>query len=311
MNLFDLVRKFSRRSSQVRTTWFDDVSDQEVLDAIRSVPTHYGTTNNFSRFVLPDNLTIDMCFNVGDAISVGDLCYYTASDVARPADQMTTLAVEGLDQGKFAALFCGVSQEQILSTETSGGIAANSPSTKRFTLRTQGVMEFKCPSQTFNKGDLVGVYSNGTTLDPNQVDLVKLRANAIGVVVKYYGSATTLVRAYIQARYNDILANKPRSVGTLAATGSIISDAAAIVTELVKVTGADATKGVILPAGIPGMSITVYNTNASNALKVWPNVGAAINAASANAAYVQTAATGVIFDCYSATQWYSLPLLGS
>jgi hypothetical protein len=158
------------------------------------------TTNDFARFTEVDNLTQDWLFNVGDAIGVGDLVYDNGSDVARPADKLTSLTTEALDQAQFAQKFIGCSQEQILAAETN--------STKRFTVRVDGVMDFNCPSQTFNKGDLVGIYSNGTNLDPQQVDKVTHPALAIGIVVKYYGSATTRVRARIVSRKTwDIVSN--------------------------------------------------------------------------------------------------------
>lgn len=155
-----------------------------------------GTTSDFARFTEVDNLTQDWLFNVtagvADAISVGDLVYDAGSDVARPADKLTSLTTEALDQAQFAQKFVGVSQEKILAAETN--------TTKRYTVRVDGVMDFNCASNTFNKGDLIGVYSDGSTLDPQKVDKVTHPALAIGVVVKYYGSATTRVRARIVSR---------------------------------------------------------------------------------------------------------------
>src|SRR5207302_580830 len=98
--------------------------------------------------------------------------------VAYPADQLATLSTEALDQAQFPALFVGVSQEQVLAAETNVN--------KRITVRTDTIADFKCPSQTWKKGDLVGIYSNGTTLDPQQVDKVTIPMLAIGMVVKEY-----------------------------------------------------------------------------------------------------------------------------
>jgi hypothetical protein len=132
------------------------------------------------------------------AVGVGDLCYWknqdaTYGDVAYPADQFASLGTEALDQAAFAGLFVGVSQEQILASETN--------KFKRFTVRTDCVCLFKCPSQTFKHGDLVGVYSNGATLDPQQVDLTLNPAAAIGIVIKDYPAATTSVEVQILSRY--------------------------------------------------------------------------------------------------------------
>lgn len=93
---------------------------------------------------------------------------------------------------------------------------------------------------------------------------------------------------------------------TLACAGSTQTDAAVIGSSLVTVTGSDATKGVILPAAMPGDSVLVYTSAATNALKVYPPSGAAINAASANAAYSLTAQTAKQFVCLSATSWVTV-----
>lgn len=101
-----------------------------------------------------------------------------------------------------------------------------------------------------------------------------------------------------------------RSVGTVAAAGSTQADAAPITCELTVVTGADGTKGVILPTFEPGMQITLKN-GAASALKVYPPTGAAINALSANAAMSIAANTCPTFHVTSATQAYTNPLLPS
>lgn len=176
-----------------------------------------GTKTTFGAVARVDNDSPDFLFNVsagvGDAIAFGDLMYNAGSDIARPADKMTTLGTEALDQAQFAAVFLGIAAEQILSTETN--------TTKRFTLRRRGVRTFNCPSQTWNKGDLVGVYSNGTTLDPQQVDKVTTPMLAIGKVAKYYSSATTTVEVEYQSRYvGDIGAADMQFPGLLSGQGA-------------------------------------------------------------------------------------------
>jgi hypothetical protein len=105
-----------------------------------------------------------------------------------------------------------------------------------------------------------------------------------------------------------------RPIQTIAATGSIISDAAQLNEGVNIVTGANGTKGVILPDGGDGTvakEVIVLGT-ASAVLKVWPKTGAAINALSASAA--MSLASGplpAVFLSVSSVQWYSLPLLPS
>lgn len=70
---------------------------------------------------------------------------------------------------------------------------------------------------------------------------------------------------------------------TLAAAGSSVSDAAVVVYQHTRVSGADGTVGVILPAKSAGGSIIITNT-ANAVLKVYPPTGGAIDGGSANAA---------------------------
>lgn len=97
------------------------------------------------------------------------------------------------------------------------------------------------------------------------------------------------------------------SRAALAATGSDDTDAAVIVDQIVAVTGADGTKGVALPAAATTAGpILVINTNASNALKVYPVSGGDdnINGLSEDAAFTVGPAWACWFVPTSATQWY-------
>lgn len=67
-------------------------------------------------------------------------------------------------------------------------------------------------------------------------------------------------------------------------------------------TGGDS---VLLPTSIAGMSIAVTNAGAAS-LNVFPVTGEIINALSANAAYATAATKTVVFNCYTAGQWYTL-----
>ena len=101
------------------------------------------------------------------------------------------------------------------------------------------------------------------------------------------------------------------AVSAVTAAGSVIGDAAQLSQGINVVTGADGTKGVILPVAVPGMQVIVKGVTAG-VLKVWPKTGAAINALSASAA--MSLASGAIpatFVATSATQWYTLPLVPS
>lgn len=92
-----------------------------------------------------------------------------------------------------------------------------------------------------------------------------------------------------------------RSHGTLAAAGSMQSDAAPIVTSNVSVTGADGTKGVLLPDE-DGALIPVENAGGS-ILRVYPPVGQKISGGATDAPYSQLGTSTEVFVRVSATQW--------
>lgn len=97
------------------------------------------------------------------------------------------------------------------------------------------------------------------------------------------------------------------SVATVAAAGSVIANAAALTESLTVVTGADDTKGVVLPAQpkAPTM-MAVYSSNSGNGLKVYPAVNATINDGSANAAVTIEGRTLAIFVATNSTNWACL-----
>jgi len=100
---------------------------------------------------------------------------------------------------------------------------------------------------------------------------------------------------------------------TVAAAGSTQADAASLQVGFNLVTGADGTKGAILPAGAPGRVVYVKNADAANAiLKVYPPTGGTINALSANAAISMALKTAAVFICGAdGVAWYTIPLLPS
>lgn len=99
---------------------------------------------------------------------------------------------------------------------------------------------------------------------------------------------------------------------TVAAAGANQGNAAAVTAGFTLVTGADAAKGVVLPAASAGLVVIIKNADAANAvLKVYPASGDAINALSANASYDMAAKTSMLLVAYDATTWYTVPLLAS
>lgn len=97
---------------------------------------------------------------------------------------------------------------------------------------------------------------------------------------------------------------------TVAAAGTNQGTAAAVAAGFTLVSGADGTKGVVLPAASAGLVVIIKNSAAA-ALKIYPATGDAINALSANASYDITNLTSTLLVAYDATTWYSVPLVAS
>lgn len=96
--------------------------------------------------------------------------------------------------------------------------------------------------------------------------------------------------------------------GTVAAAGSVQGDATAVVVSINIATGADGTKGVILPAGTVGDEIWIFN-NAGSTLKVYPPSGASIDltgtgVGTTNAAHSLLTFKCAVYKCQSSTQWF-------
>ena len=163
--------------------------------------------------VLESNKTLELPVLAGDAISIGDLCYWdTVNNAARPITKLTTAASEALDQAQVAKLFIGVALDVTLSSETA-------PPLRLFL--ADGVCDCACPSATFNPGDYVGAtWNGGSALVTNYVKGVANLFLAIGRVTKYFGSAGTTVRARLQSRYAFDLASSARLLGAMQGTGS-------------------------------------------------------------------------------------------
>jgi hypothetical protein len=94
------------------------------------------------------------------------------------------------------------------------------------------------------------------------------------------------------------------SSATPAAAGTLISDATVLTAMFNAVTGANGTAGVKLPVAAADEVVVIINTNASNALLVYPVSASQINALGASNAFTITAGQMAIFMGRSATLWY-------
>ncbi len=100
-------------------------------------------------------------------------------------------------------------------------------------------------------------------------------------------------------------------VATVAAAGSTVSDAAALSVGMNIVTGADGTKGVVLPTAPAAGTIVMIKGTTSGTLKIYPDAAATINAISSHANYTTGTVAPVMLIATSTTQWYTFPLVAS
>ena len=96
--------------------------------------------------------------------------------------------------------------------------------------------------------------------------------------------------------------------GTITAAGSTVTDATLIGASIAIISGADGSKGVVLPAGQVGDEIWLFNNSAST-LKVYPNTGAGITVTgtglgTADSVYSHLTYKTVLYKMQSATQWF-------
>jgi len=142
----------------------------------------------------------------------------------------------------------------------------------------------------------VGVFSNSADSEE-----IVARAKHVNPIVDVVNGLTNGTGALNAASITGTLLNI--STQTLAAAGSAQGDAGTITRQLVFVTGADATKGVILPTVTNGKFIIVVNT-ANAILKIYPASGEKIQGGTANA-NISLAAYSVFLCGYKASgDWY-------
>ena len=97
-----------------------------------------------------------------------------------------------------------------------------------------------------------------------------------------------------------------------AAAGTTRADATAMTASFNWVTGADAAKGVILPAPTAGRLVVIKNDDTANAiLKVYAPGSATINGTAGSTAFSMAAKTAGWFVAYDTTSWFSVPLVAS
>lgn len=95
--------------------------------------------------------------------------------------------------------------------------------------------------------------------------------------------------------------------GAVTAAGEDATDAAELPHACNLVAGADGAKGVILPVPAKaGQVLLVANLDGSDALKIYPHDGGAINGGTTDAAIEQKYSTLAMFVATSATNWAAI-----
>lgn len=93
----------------------------------------------------------------------------------------------------------------------------------------------------------------------------------------------------------------------LAPAGSTQADAQAITKAFAVVTGADGTKGNVLPAiAAAGQTCVVYNATATNGLKLYPASGSAINGGTVDVNISLEGKTLALLVATSTTNWAAI-----
>lgn len=96
------------------------------------------------------------------------------------------------------------------------------------------------------------------------------------------------------------------AVTAVASAGSAQGDAAALSLGANVVSGADGTKGVILPTPVAGDVVEVYSSVATNGLKIYPHSGGDINDGTGNAAVTIEGKTFSRFVAVDGTTWAAM-----
>lgn len=106
--------------------------------------------------------------------------------------------------------------------------------------------------------------------------------------------------------FADTVTGMKFAIGSVTAAGSVQGDATALAVNVVNyVSGADGTKGVILPAMSASAGDVVYVlNNSSSALKVYPASGDALGSTAPNGSISISAWSMVLFIAGDSTRWF-------
>lgn len=242
------------------------------------------------------------------AIALGDLLVYE-SGVVYPMTEISAgsgdIGLKAQNQAWASAYFAGVAMRSHAAASGATTIPVS----------TQGIWEFDCDSADWTAGDLVGVTGTGTGgndgLSNTSVVAVASPSLAIG---RCFKSSTSVTRVQVElassltGRLSTLNLPSSYALQSLAAAGSTQGDAGVIVERsFIFVSAADGTKGVVLPTPSRiGQQCFIYNSVATNGLKIYPQSGGGINGGSVNAPIVIEGKTLAILVAYTLSTWAAI-----
>lgn len=154
-----------------------------------------------------------------------------------------------------------------------------------------------------------GTASKNCLFIPGSALETLVTANATQTLTNKTLTSPTITNATVSTPTSTI------STATLAAAGGNIATAQAVVTTypaLIFATGADGSKGIILPTAVAGARYIIQNDAAANAvLKVYAQVNSTVNALAANSAISMAANSTAEFIAYNTTAWFTNPKIPS
>jgi len=182
---------------------------------------------------------------------------------------------------------------------TSGSIDATGNITGG-NLVTTGALSVTGNANVGNIGGTTGVF---TTIAGALTTAAQPNVTSVGTLTSLGVSGNTTSNNISSNNYVIVSANS-----SITAAGTVQSDATQLASSINVVTTVPAGSGVKLPVAEAGMRIIVRNST-STALNVYPNTGAAIAPALANAPYTLNATTSMEFFCSTgggSGQWFTL-----
>jgi hypothetical protein len=159
-------------------------------------------------------------------------------------------------------------------------------------------------------GRTLGVNTSNADLDGGVITNVAIDNSPIGATTPAAITGTNIAATGNLTVTGTVSGGLKGPVSAVVAAGGNVGTANAVVAGLNVVTGADGTKGVVLPVAVAGTTVKIANNGGSN-LKVYPQIGSTVNQAAANTALVMAANTAVDSIAFNTTAWFTIPVVPS